>query len=145
MKRSAVKLTPRQLNFLKNFKEEGKRSLRETNRANILLLLHKGKQALEIAEFLDVGRNTVSRTKQDFLLRGILAALGEEDRPGQPVKYTPKHEAELIALACSNAPWGRTRWTLELLKDKLKKKKGFSSINRESIRLMLKKTNVSLG
>ena len=145
MKHSFVPLTRKQINFLKRFKQQDKRSLREINRANILLLLHKGKEALEIAEFLDVGRNTVSRTKQKFLQDGIIVAIEEEARPGQPIKYASKQEAELIALACSTSPSGRTRWTLELLKEKLKKQKGFKTINRESIRLMLKKTNVSLG
>jgi transposase len=109
------------------------------------LLLHKEKQAKEIAEFLDVGRNTVSRTKQKYLHEGMQAALEEEERPGQPIKYTAKQEAQLIALACSDAPAGRTRWTLELLTEKLKMQSGFKTINRESIRLMLKKTNVNLG
>ena len=145
MKESSINLTLKDIKFLKDFKREDKRSLREINRANILLLLHKGKQASEIAEFLDVGRNTVSRTKQKYLREGMQAALEEEERPGQPIKYAPKHEAELIALACSNAPSGRTRWTLELLTEKLKMQSGFKTINRESIRLMLKKTNVNLG
>jgi putative transposase len=145
MKDSSIKLKPKDIKFLKNFKQTNKRSLREINRANILLLLHKCKQSMEIAEFLDVGRNTVSRTKQKYLLEGMLAALEEEERPGQPIKYTSKHEAELIALACSNAPSGRTRWTLELLTEKLKMQSGFETINRETIRLMLKKNNVNLG
>lgn len=145
MKHTTINLTTRQMKFLKDFKHQDKRSLREINRANILLLLDKKKQATEIAEFLDVGRNTVSRTKQNFLRDGIQAALEENPRSGQPKKYASKHEAELIALACSNAPSGRTRWTLELLKEKLKSQKGFKTINRESIRLMLKKTNVNLG
>ena len=145
MKDSSIKLAPKDIKFLKTFKREDKKSLREINRANILLLLDKGKQASEIAEFLDVGRNTVSRTKQKYLCVGMQAALEEEERPGQPIKYTSKHEAELIALACSNAPSGRTRWTLELLTEELKMKSGFKTINRESIRLMLKKTNVNFG
>lgn len=145
MKNKSVTLTLKQIKKLKDLKQQDGRSLREINRANILLLLHKSKSALEITDFLDVGRNTVSRTKQKFLRQGIHAALEEEPRPGQPVKYTPKHEAEIIALACSNAPSGRTRWTLELLKSTLKKQKGFKTLNKESIRLMLKKTNVNLG
>lgn len=145
MKHTTINLTSRQVKFLKDFKQQDKRSLRQINRANILLLLDKGKQAKEIVEFLDVGRNTVSRTKQKFIQEGIQAALEEEQRSGQPIKYASKHEAELIALACSNAPSGRTRWTLELLKETLKKQKGFKTINRESIRLMLKKMNVNLG
>jgi putative transposase len=145
MKKSSVSISPKNLKFIRNFKKEDKRSLREINRANILLLLHKGKQESEIAEFLDVGRNTVSRTKQKYLHKGMKAALEEEERPGQPVKYASKQEAELIALACSNAPSGRTRWTLTLLTEKLKTQSGFKTINRESVRLMLKKTNVNLG
>ena len=145
MKRASVRLTSAQRDFLKEFKQREAISLREINRANILLLLDKGKPSNEIADFLDVGRNTVSRTKHKFIRGGIESALEEDERPGQPKKYKEKHEAEIIALACSNAPEGRERWTLELLETTAKKKKGLKTINRESIRLMLKKTNVSLG
>jgi len=51
--------------------------------------------------------------------------------------------AEIVAMACSQAPEGRSRWTIRLLEKDLNKK-GIM-INRESIRLLLKKTNVSLG
>ena len=145
MKQTRINLTPEQERFLKKFKRQEKRSLREVNRANILLLLNRGKQASEIADFLDIGRNTVSRTKQKFLREGIESALAEEERSGQPVIHTVAREAEVIALACSDAPEGRARWTLELLTETLNRQKGFKKINRESIRLMLKKTNVSLG
>lgn len=145
MKQTRINLTTEQVKFLKEFKEQERRSLREVNRANILLLLNKGKQASEIADFLDIGRNTVSRTKQKFLRQGMEPALEEEPRTGQPVIHTAAREAEVIALACSNAPSGRTRWTLELLTETLNKQMGFRKINRESIRLMLKKTNVNRG
>ena len=145
MRQLIIKLTTEEVKLLKEFKEGEKRSLREINRANILLLLNKGKQAREIADFLDIGRNTVSRTKQRFVREGIEAALAEEPRSGQPRIHTAAREAEVIALACSDAPSGRTRWTLELLTERLNKQKGFKKINRESIRLMLKKTNVNRG
>ena len=145
MKQTTINLTPEEVKFLRDFRKQDGRSLREINRANTLLLLERGKQAREIAEFLDIGRNTVSRTKQKFLRQGIESALAEEERSGQPIIHTAASEAEVIALACSNAPDGRTRWTLELLTERLNKQKGFKKINRESIRLMLKKTNVNLG
>lgn len=145
MEKTMVQLNSQEVEFLKKFKQEGKRSLREINRANILLLLDKGKQAIEIADFLDIGRNTVSRTKQKFLREGIKAALEEDFRPGQPKKYKQRDEAEIIALACSDPPEGRERWTVELLTKQAKKKEGLEEINRESVRLILKKTNVSLG
>ncbi|MGH9948210.1 MAG: helix-turn-helix domain-containing protein [Pyrinomonadaceae bacterium] len=145
MTRTIINLTAEQVKFLREFKETEKRSLREINRANILLLLIKGKEAAEIAEFLDIGRNTVSRTKQRFLREGMDSALEEEKRSGQPKIHTAAREAEVIALACSEAPTGRTRWTLELLTETLNRQKGFKKINRESVRLMLKKTNANHG
>lgn len=145
MKKPRVQLTMQQVEFLRDFKKGEERSLREINRANILLLLHKGKGSKEIEDFLDVGRNTVSRTKQKFLRQGMEAALEEEPRPGQPKKYEQRHEAEIIALACSNAPEGRERWTLSLLEEAARKKRGMKTITRESIRLMLKKTSASHG
>lgn len=80
-----------------------------------------------------------------FFKDGLEMALREKPRSGQPKKYGQKQEAEVVALACSDAPKGRARWTLELMEEALGHKKGFETINRESIRLILKKTNVSLG
>lgn len=140
-----VTLTPEEIGELRIFKSSAKRSRREYDRANILLLLHKGKKDAEIEDFLEVERTTIWRTKKNFLKEGLLSALGEKPRSGQPKKYGPAQEAEVVALACSDAPKGRARWTLELMEDTLKKKEGMETINRETIRLMLKKTNVSLG
>jgi len=81
--------------------------------------------------------------KQKYLQEGVREAIKDEPRPGQPLKYTEVDKAEIIATACSKAPEGRSRWTLRLL-EKNMKQKGVM-ITRESIRLLLKKTNVSLG
>lgn len=140
-----IKLKKREREYLKSFKQDGKKSLREINRANILLLLDRGKKTNDIMDFLNVDRTTIWRTQQKFLLSGIDKALTEKTRPGQPIKYTTRHEAELVALACSESPSGRKRWTLELLTETLRKQEGFESINHETVRLLLKKTNVNLG
>ena len=145
MKREAVKLKRLELSYLRSFTRSAKRSKREYDRANILLLLHKGKKDSEIVDFLDVERTTVWRTRQRYLQEGIEKSLQEKERSGQPVKYGSKEEAEIIALACSSPPEGRARWTLELLTEKASLNKGLESINRETVRLLLKKTNVSLG
>jgi putative transposase len=145
MKRKLVKLSRSELAFLRSFKSSGKRSQREYDRANILLLLHKGKKDAEIVDFLEVERTTVWRTRIRYLQEGVEKSLQEKERSGQPSKYGAKQEAEIIALACSGPPAGRVRWTLELLTEKVSQYKGLESINRETIRLILKKTNVSLG
>lgn len=145
MKREQVKLRPSELAFLRSFKSTGKRSQREYDRVNILLSLHKGKKDAEIVDFLEVERTTIWRTRSRYLQEGVEKALQEKERSGQPNKYGAKQEAEIIALACSDPPAGRARWTLELLTEKVSLHKGLESINRETIRLILKKTNVSLG
>jgi len=145
MKRTDITLTQKEIVFLHQYKKSENRSEREYNRANILLLLHKGKRDSEIMDFLEVERTTIWRTKQKYLEEGLEESLQEKQRSGQPVKYGAKEKAEVIATACSEPPKGRARWTLELLSDTLKEKEGLLTINRETIRLILKKTNVSLG
>jgi len=145
MKRTEIKLAQKEIEFLQTYKKSEHRSEREYNRANILLLLNKGKKDSEIIDFLGVDRATIWRTKQKYLKEGIEHALQEKQRSGQPVKYGAKEKAEVVATACSEPPEGRSRWTLGLLTESLQDKKGLSSINRETIRLLLKKTNVNLG
>ena len=70
--------------------------------------------------------------------------LNDRDWPGALIKYDEKVEAEIIALACSECPKGRLRWTIELLTHHAKKIAGLENINRESVRLVLKKTGLSL-
>jgi transposase len=140
-----IKLKLSEVRFLKEFKNEGQKSIREINRANILLLLNKGKSITEIVDFLDVDRKTVWRTGKKYLQSGIENALVESERSGQPIKYAMEHQTELVALACSKNPTGARRWTIQSLTEELKKKEGFKTINRETVRLILKKTNVNLG
>lgn len=140
-----LQLTPEHVEALKRFTRSGNKNVREINRAYILLWLHKGKKIAEIEDFLDVERTAIWRTKKNYLEKGLDQAIKDNPRSGQPKKYKQKQEAEIIALACSDPPEGRKRWTLELLTKQAKKQQGLETINRESIRLMLKKTNVNLG
>ena len=86
-----------------------------------------------------------TRTKKKTLEQGVKVAREEDARSGQPRKYEANHHAGLAALACGPCPAGRRRWTVRLLTTELKNKEGFETINRESVRLALKKMNVNLG
>lgn len=142
---AVINLKKVELSCLESYKQGGRLSVRQYNRINILLLLHRGKKVREIEEFLGVDRSTVWRTKKKYLTQGIHKALEEEDRPGQPLKYTTDQEAELAAMACGPCPKGRRRWTVRLLTEALKQKPGFATLNRESVRLALKKMRVNPG
>jgi putative transposase len=145
MDKTVLKLKPKDREFLLNFTKNGNRNAREFERAYILLALDKGRSHEEISEFYNVSRITIWRVKCKYLDQGVHEALIDESRPGQPIKCTEKDKTEIIAMACSKAPEGRARWTLRLLEKTLKEQKIVVTINRETIRLLLKKTNVNLG
>ena len=110
-----------------------------------MLLVNDGETEMEVKDTLRISRATVSNIKKRYREEGLQSALAEKPRSGQPKKYTDKHEAEVIAQACTESPDGRKRWTLTLLTEEMQKKDGFETINKESIRLILKKAKLSLG
>jgi transposase len=128
--------------FLTNFIRKGKKNARYLTRARILLLANQGKGDTEISKTLGIGRSTALRLRKRYLEEGLHSALVDKPRSGQPKKYNEKHKAEIIALACTKPPEGRKRWSLALLCEELRKKEGFETINKETIRLILKKNKL---
>lgn len=145
MIKNVVKLKSKDREFLVNLTKTGTRNSREFERAYVLLALDKGKKHDEISDFFNVSRITIWRVKSKYVNEGVQEAIKDEPRPGQPIKYSESDKAEIIAMACSKVPEGRARWTIRLLEKTLKEKIAMVTINRETIRMLLKKTNVSLG
>ena len=149
-KKYLVTLTPEERQWLTALLSAGKRSALTLTRARILL---KADQAdggpawedAEIAQALDCGLRTVERVRQRFVERGLEQALGRkpQDRPSRERKFDGAAEARLIALACSQPPKGRARWTLKLLADRLVELEVFESVSDETVRRVLKKTRSS--
>jgi transposase len=147
-KKYLVTLTPEERQWLAALLSAGKRSALALTRARILL---KADQApggpawedAEIAQALDCGLRTVERVRQRFVERGLEQALGRkpQDRPSRPRKFDGAAEARLIALACSQPPKGRARWTLKLLADRLVELEVFEAVSDETVRRVLKKTS----
>jgi transposase len=100
-----------------------------------------------IAEVLGIHVNTVKRTRWKFVRGGEAPALDRKRRetPPVPPKVDGHVEAHLVAICCSQAPEGRTRWTLKLLAGELVRRKLVTSISAECVRRTLKKTNCSPG
>lgn len=140
-----IKLKKEDLNFLRKFIKKGTKKARAIARANALLLANEGYSNSVISKATGLHRQSIWRIKKRYLEGGLNSALEDKPRPGQPRKYTEKHEAEIIAQACTEPPEGRKRWTIQLLVKKLRKKNEFETINRESVRLVLKKAGLSLG
>ena len=118
---------------------------RKVKRCLILCKADEGLTDQQVAEALMVGPATVGRVRQRFVEGGLQRALNDLPRPGQRRKLDGKQEAHLVAVACSAAPEGHTRWTLRLLADEAVKLELTDSISRETVRQVLKKTNSSRG
>ena len=68
---------------------------------------------------METSTATVQRVRERFCRQGLEAAL-ERSAPDRLCRrsFDGRAEARLIALACSQAPEGRKRWSIRLLADK---------------------------
>ena len=130
----------------------GKESARKLTRARILLKADIGEfgpaySDEQIKAAVEVAIPTIERTRKIFVREGLRAALTPKkpSKPSRLKKFDGEKEAHLIALACSQAPEGFSRWTLRLLAEKMVELNHFSSISHETIRRVLKKTHLDLG
>jgi len=140
MKHYNIRLTDEERRELKRLVESGGKLARKIIRARILLFTDTGKTATEIAEALHVSAETVRNVRKRFSIeKSINNSLEEKLRAGKPSKLEGIAAAKITALACSEPPEGRDRWTLRLLVDKAVNLGLVDSISHESIRNLLKK------
>jgi hypothetical protein len=101
----------------------------------------------QIADVLGMHVNTVDRIRKRFVLEGEAPALDRKVRqtPPVPPKIDGRVEAHLVALCCSKAPEGRSRWTLSLLAGELRRRGLVTSVSIETVRQALKKTSLNPG
>ena len=97
----------------------------------------------QIAQTLFISRRTVIRIKQRFVQENLGMALAGSYPRERPERrcLDGKGEAQLIHLACSQAPDGRQRWTLDLLAERMVKLEYVEHISPETVRKTLKKTS----
>ena len=144
-KRYVVDLTDEERKQLRAVLKKGKVAARTVRRAHILLQAEAGERDTDIAATVHVGVATVERTRKRFVEEGLERALTERRRPGGQPKLGGKDEAFLVATACSAPPSGRTRWTLQLLADRLVEVGIVDALSEDTVRRPLKKTQSSRG
>lgn len=100
----------------------------------------------QISLAFDCSTRSVMRVRQAFVQHGLRAAVERKKQPPRPPrKIDGRLEAHVVALACSAPPDGSVRWTVRLLSDKLVEFGDDATISHESVRQILKKTNLHLG
>jgi biotin operon repressor len=152
MKKYIVRLSAEERDKLKKLINSGRGSARMFTRARILLKADQSEDAPawsdeKISEALEVTVQTIEKVRKQLVEEGFDAVLSRR-------KYTQKIsrkkidgdvEAHLIAVACSDPPQGRARWTLRLLADSIVELGYIDSVSHEAVRQTLKKTKLSLG
>jgi transposase len=150
-KKYIVTLTDEERESLTQMIHGGKGAARKLTRARILLKADAaaGQPAWkdeQIVEALDVGIATVERLRRQFVEEGFEAALsGRASTRCYEFKLDGDAEAHLVALACGEAPDGRSRWTLRLLAQKMVALEYIDTVSHETVRRVLKKTRSSPG
>ena len=142
-----ITLTKVEHDQLNEIISKGVHSSQQYRMAYILLNCDEGKYGdkiigQEIANVLKVSMRMIDRVKQRFVEDGFESCL--ERKPSEQPKERKVEgdlEAHLIALSCSKAPQGFSRWSLRRLADKAVELKYVESISYETIRKVLKKTN----
>lgn len=146
-----VTLTTEERARLTAIVSKGTGNARRIRRAQMLLLADENQpdgawKDADIARALQAHARTVERTRETCVQKGVEAALNHT----RPKKKRPKvldgaAEARLAQLACSEAPEGQERWTIQMLADKMIELEVVETVSRETVRTTLKKMNLSLG
>ena len=149
--RYRVTLTKEERKELEAMTRRGKTHARRFIHARALLLCDAGADGpawnvADVATALGVTSRAIEHLKKRFVEDGLEAALERKPRekPPREVMFDGAFEARLIALACSDAPEGRRRWTVRLLADKAVELNFAASVSHMTVQRVLKKTNLSL-
>jgi len=145
-KKYVVRLTEKQHSQLETLVRRGTAHTRKLLYARILLKADADGPDRwtdeRIAEAFEVSVATVARERRRFCEEGLEVALMPK-KPGRPRRRVldGRAEARLLALACSDAPEGRERWSMRLLADRMVELGHVDSVSYETVRRTLKKTN----
>ncbi len=149
--RYRVTLTEKERKDLEAISTKGNRAVRTVLYARALLLLDAGEQGpkwvvSQVAEALGTTTRSLEHLKKRFVEKGLTAALERKKRvkPPREIQFGGEFEAHLLALACSEAPAGRERWTVRLLAEKMVELKIVPSVSPMTVCNTLKKMKLSL-
>lgn len=117
-----VLLTPEEKRIVTALMKKGTVKARVTTRARILLAADQGKTDNLICEALGVVRSVVHDVRKHYQEGGLTRALYDLPHPGKARKLSGVQEAQVIAIACTDAPKGYVRWTMDLLTEEVTKK-----------------------
>jgi hypothetical protein len=143
-----VRLEGEERRWLEQLVGTGKAAAYKIRHANILLAVDESEAGpkltdRQVARALGVGVRSIELLRRKLVEEGLEACLQRKKqvRPSVERMFDGEKEAKLIAVACGPAPEGRTRWTLELLADRVVRLKIVERCSSETVRRTLQKTS----
>lgn len=144
-----VTLTEEESEELKKITKKGKHLSQQVINALILLNCDEGPCSIkkkssnqEIAKVLNISERKVERVRKRFLDEGLETVLnGKTSNRVYEKKIDGDAEAHLVAMSCSEAPEGFSRWSLRLLSQEMVRLDYLESVSHETVRMALKKTS----
>jgi hypothetical protein len=147
-KKFVVKLSGEERERLRELISKGKAKAKTILKARILLKADQGKAGEgwadeEICRALDTNITMVARVREKLVTQGQDAVLTRKERDTPPIEpiFDGKHQAQLIALACSKPPAGYARWTIRLLAEQVVELKIVPTAHFNTVARALKKSN----
>lgn len=148
MKKYIVRLEAEERLRLEQLVSVGKAAAYRIRHANILLAVDESDAGpkmkdVDAARAFNVGVRCIESLRKRLVEEGLDAALDRKRqvRPSVEKIFDGEKEARLIAIACGPKPQGRTRWTLELLADRVVALKIVDRCSRQTIMRTLQKTS----
>jgi hypothetical protein len=138
-----VTLTEEEREILKRLIQKGHTAGYRIRHAQILLVLDElpanaSWTDAQVAAAYESNMRSIGNLCKRFVEAGFEAALERKKRLVPPkIKIDGEAEAKISALACSEAPEGRSRWTLQLLADTVVELGILDSISDNGIRNLL--------
>lgn len=143
-KKYTVRLSKSERSHLEQLVRRGKAPAYRIRHANILLAVDANGPNwtdVQAARAFSCHVNTVHHVRRRWVEGGGKSALErkQQTRPSRARKLDGDQEARLIAIGCSSPPEGASRWTLQLLADRLVELHVVDSISTQTVRRVLKK------
>ena len=110
-----IHLTELEITRLTMVVRKGIENARVITRSRVLLMANNGKKDPDIYKALSLSTKTPYEIRKRYHAGGLKSAIYDRPRPGQPRRFNGAQEAEIIAIACTEAPKGYAHWTLDLL------------------------------
>lgn len=145
MVKYVVRLTEEERTSLTELISKGKAAARKIRHANVLLKIDAAGPSwsdAQAAEAFNCSARTLFSIRQRCVEAGLAAALERKPRAHPPRAriLDGEGEAQLLRLACSQAPEGQARWTLSMLAEGLIELRVVETISRQTVMRTLKKT-----